>query len=83
MYVKFRAVYDGTTWNAEAEDVDIFVIGTSIRNLMGNVEVAANDFFRDLLPEGEKLHIVVVNESAAGAMSVPPPAGLTASNSTL
>jgi hypothetical protein len=83
MYVKFRAIYDGSTWNAEAEDVDIFVIGTSIRNLMENVEVAANDFFRDLLPEGEKLHIVVVNESAAGAISVPPSADLSTSSSTL
>lgn len=82
MFVKFRASYNGTAWTAEAEGADIFVIGTSIMNLMENVEVAANEFFRDLLPDGEELHIVVVNESATGAVSAAPFASFPASGRT-
>jgi hypothetical protein len=78
MYVRFRASYNGMAWTAEAEDVDIFVIGANIMNLMENVEVAANEFFRDLLQEGEKLHIVVVKETATGAVSATPPSGINA-----
>jgi len=82
MYVKFRAIYDGTAWTAEAEEVDVFVIGSSMSNLIENIEVAANEFFRDLLPDGEKLHIVVVNESATGVVSAAPPANVSASRPT-
>jgi hypothetical protein len=82
MYVRFKATYNGTAWTAKAEDADIFVIGTNIMNLMENVEVAANEFFRDLLPDGEKLHVVVVNESAVGAASVTSLENLPASGPT-
>jgi hypothetical protein len=82
MYVRFKATYNGTAWTAKAEDADIFVIGMNIMNLMENVEVAANEFFRDLLPDGEKLHVVVVNESAVGAVSATPLENLPASDST-
>lgn len=72
MYVRFRANYNGVIWMVEAEGIDLYVIGTNIMNLMKNVEIAANEYFRDILPEGEKLHIVVVNESAVGANDLPP-----------
>ncbi len=79
MYVRFRATYNGSIWMAEAEGVDIYAIGTSLMNLMENVEIAADDYFRDLLPEREKLHIVVVNESAVGQTLIPPPPHASAS----
>ncbi|NIT36493.1 MAG: type II toxin-antitoxin system HicB family antitoxin [candidate division Zixibacteria bacterium] len=65
MIVRFRAYHNGELWCAEAERDDIFAIGSSLAELMRNVDVAARVHFSGHLVPGDSLHIILANETGA------------------
>jgi hypothetical protein len=67
MLIRFRAYRNGELWCAQAEREDIFAIGESITDLMRNVDTAARVHFSGKTARREEIHIMVFNETGAGA----------------
>ncbi len=62
MLVKFDIYNDGKHWCARGIGVDIFTQGTSMDELMKNIQEAVELHFEDALENGEEIKILSISE---------------------
>lgn len=62
MLAKFETYFDGEYWCARGIGADVFTQGSTLDELMQNIQEAAALHFEDDLAPGECLHLWVLSE---------------------
>jgi predicted RNase H-like HicB family nuclease len=71
MLAKLEVYYDGEYWCARGIGADVFTQGSTLDELMSNIQEAASLHFEDVLERGENLHLLILSEmEIEGAASI-------------
>jgi len=62
MLAKFETYFDGEYWCARGIGADVFTQGSTLDELMQNIQEAAALHFEDDLAPGERLHLLILSE---------------------